>query len=240
VSDETIEEWIQMLSATLAGNNRDLILNCDETAWRLYPENILTWWDTGMDDVSIHADGDEKGCMTVLATVSASHRKWPLFFVAKGKTQRVERSQIGDVPNHWRAHSESGWMRSEIFCQYLGHIREQVPTGEHIFLICDVHASHRSAEARTLASELNITLLYIPAGATDKLQPLDRVIFGVLKSEARRLFRRRASYDPGLKRSKREAVEDMITAWDMLSVTALEAAWRLYENEDEWGLNEDQ
>jgi hypothetical protein len=46
-----------------------MILNCDETAWRLYPNNILTWWDTAADSVSIHIQGDEKEALTVLATI---------------------------------------------------------------------------------------------------------------------------------------------------------------------------
>jgi hypothetical protein len=38
-----------------------------------------------------------------------------------------------------------------------------------------------------------------------------------LKSEGRRLFRGRTSDDPEFKRSKRDAITDMIEAWDMLS-----------------------
>jgi hypothetical protein len=36
-----------------------MIVNCDETSWRLYRNNILTWWDTAADDVSIPIQGDE-------------------------------------------------------------------------------------------------------------------------------------------------------------------------------------
>jgi hypothetical protein len=237
---ELTNEWIETLTNLLATHNHDLILNCDETSWRLYPNNILTWWTTGADDVSIHVKGDEKGCITVLATISASQQKWPLFFVAKGKTQRVEESQIGDVSANWRTHSESGWMNGDIFCEYLQRIRDQVPNGEQIFLICDIHASHRASCVKSLAATLNITLLYIPAGRTDQLQPLDRVVFGALKSEARRLFRRRTSHDPELKRSKRDAIADLVAAWDMLTPATLEAAWQLYENEDEWAEIENQ
>ena len=229
-----IDDWIQNLSVLLDTHDNDLILNCDETAWRLYPNNILTWWNTGDDDVSIHVNGDEKGCFTVLATISASRKKWPLFFVAKGKTQRVEHSQIGGVSEHWRTHSESGWMKGELFCEYLKHIRAEIPTGDRIFLICDVHSSHRTQPVKALAAALNIELLYIPPGATDQLQPLDRTVFGVLKSEARRLFRIRTSHDPEIKRSKRDAVAEMITAWQMLSESSLESAWAIYQVEDEW------
>jgi hypothetical protein len=47
VSEEDVEGRVQH-------EEKNLILNCDETAWQLYPNNILTWWETGIDDVSIH------------------------------------------------------------------------------------------------------------------------------------------------------------------------------------------
>jgi hypothetical protein len=46
--------------------------------------------------------------MTVLATISTSRKKWSLFFVAKGKTMKIEHSQIDDVGCNERAHSDSG------------------------------------------------------------------------------------------------------------------------------------
>jgi hypothetical protein len=234
VTAEVKNQWSEALRSILATHDNDHILNCDETAWRLYPNNILTWWPTGTDDVSIHVDGNEKGCITVLATITASHKKLPLFFLAKGKTERVDQSQIGIVEPHWRAHSESGWMRSNLFCAYLRHVRNEIADDEEIILVCDLHASHRSEDVKSLAAALKIRLVYIPAGATDELQPLDKVVFGALKSEARRIFRQRVADNLGLKRSKRDAVADMITAWDWLSDEAIRAAWQSYQGEEEW------
>jgi hypothetical protein len=126
-------------------------------------------------------------------------------------------------------------MKGEIFIEYLKHLRNEIPNRERtIHLICDVHASHRTADVKKTAAELHIILLFIPPGATDCLQPLDRRVFGALKSEARRLFRRRISNNIEIKRSKREAVEDMITTWERLSDEVLKAAWDIYETEEEW------
>jgi hypothetical protein len=125
-------------------------------------------------------------------------------------------------------------MRQEIFAQYLHHLRQQVPNGEKIFLICGVHALHRTDTVKQLAVALNINLLYIPPGATDRLQPLDRMVFGALKSEARRLFRRNAASNPELKRRKQDAVRDLIDAWSELNDTTLSAAWGLYQGNEDW------
>jgi hypothetical protein len=77
------------------------------------------------------------------------------FFVAKGKTRRVERSQVGDVGDNWRSHSESGWMNHQIVGDYLRHLRAQMPNRDRIFLVCDVHASHPTKDVKELAAELN-------------------------------------------------------------------------------------
>jgi hypothetical protein len=236
-SPEDIARFSAELTTLLQNESNEFILNCDETAWRLYPNGILTWWDTGVDGVATWILGDEKDAMTVLATISASHTKWPLFFVAKGKTQRVENSQIGDVGDNWRSHSESGCMNGDIFCDYLRHLREQTSIENRLFLICDVHASHRTPAVKALAEELNIQLIYIPAGATDELQPLDLKVFGSLKSEARRLFRQLAADNPDLKLNRQNGSEMMFAAWEALNEDTLEAAWALYRDEEEWDIN---
>jgi hypothetical protein len=127
-------------------------------------------------------------------------------------------------------------MNHQIFGDYLRHLRAQMPNGDHIFLVCDVHASHRIQDVKELAAELNIELLDIPPGATDTLQPLDRKVFGVLKSETRRLFRQHASGNPELKRRKSDAVQDVLEAWNGLSDAILHSAWLLYEEDgaDDW------
>jgi hypothetical protein len=139
--------------------------------------NILTWWETGADGMSIHVDGDDKVTMTVLATIWANRKTWPLWFVVKGQTTRVEHSQIGAIGSNWRTHSESGWMRGELFAEFLHHLRDQGPNREPIIdLMCGIHGSHRTPGVTTAAADLNIRLMYIASGATDRVHPRHRCI----------------------------------------------------------------
>ena len=71
---------------------------------------------------------------------------------------------------------------------------------------------HRDAEIKVLANELNIQLHFIPAGMTEKLEPLDRNCFGALKVTARRLFRERDKDDPFAVRTKQDACSDLVCA----------------------------
>lgn len=100
------------------------------------------------------------------------------------------------------------------------HLRELF-SDEPLDLILDVHSSHRTDAVKRLAENLAIRLHYVPPGATDELQPLDRRVFGALKATARRLFRERSSQT----RNKREACEDLRKAWENLGSDTMEEAW---------------
>jgi hypothetical protein len=103
-----------------------------------------------------------------------------------------------------RVHSESGWMKGDVFCEYLRHVREYEPSGRRLVLILDAHPSHCTGSVKREARSLNIRLIYIPPGATDEMQPLDRKVFGALKSEARRLFRQSAAENPASENLQKE------------------------------------
>jgi hypothetical protein len=197
----------------------------------LSPNNILTWWDTAADAVFIHIQGDKKDSLTVLTTVWVGGIKWPLYFLAKGKTERVECTQIGDVGNHWRSHTESGWMTSDTFGGCLRIQRAHAPTDRTIHLVLDMHSLHRTQAVKDLAASLTLALHFVPVGLTDALQLFDGTIFGALKSHARCLFRCQVRDDLWLRRTKHDAAQDMVTAWEMISAKRLASGWEIYENE---------
>jgi hypothetical protein len=145
-----------------------------------------------------------------------------------GKTERVERTQIGD---HWRSHTESGRVTSDTFREYLRLLGAHAPTDRTIHLVLDMHSSHHTQAVKDLTASLNIDLHFVPVGLTDALQPLDRTIFGALKSHARRLFRCQVRDNPLLRRTKHEAAQDMVAGWEMLSAEMLAARWEICENE---------
>jgi hypothetical protein len=59
---------------------------------------------------------------------------------------------------------------------------------EPIHLLFDVYRLHVQEVGRALAEQLQIALHFISAGMTDEYQPLDRRVFGYLKSSARKRF----------------------------------------------------
>ena len=51
-------------------------------------------------------------------------------------------------------------------------------------LFLDQYTSHVSQTTKTIAHQLDINLVFIPKSATEIYQPLDKVVFGNLKSSA--------------------------------------------------------
>ena len=67
-----------------------------------------------------------------------SKTKFPLLFVAQGKTTQVENSQIGDVGYHWKAHSDSGWVTDEVFSYYFHKLCEHF-NDDPLHLVMDLY-----------------------------------------------------------------------------------------------------
>jgi hypothetical protein len=240
VDPERCIAWQREIEDLLRTVDHDLILNADETSWCLYPRGVTTWASRGAENVVIGIRGDEKECLTVMATIRASGKKDPLYILAQGKTARVEESQIGDVGEHGRDHSESGWMTADTFNRYLDFIRGFVENrGSRIHLLVDVYPVHIQATARQHAEDLNIQLHFIPAGLTDEYQPLDRRVFGALKSSARGTVMSTSLNARGHRIEKHQAIQTSITAWDRLSRAVVLSGWNVYGHAiDEWGLSE--
>lgn len=235
-NSELEKKFLQEMAELFVKVPHDRILNADETGWKLFPKGILTWGETGADNLSREGVINDKSQVTILATITAAYTKLPLLFIAQGKTEQVENSQIGDVGYHWRTHTESGWVTDEAFSFYLHKLREFFDDDAPIHLLLDLYPSHMTESIKSDAEQLNIVLHIIPAGMTDFYQPLDRKIFGVLKAKARKLFRQRHAGDSSIHGTKQEACADMVAAWESLSRYSLVSSWDLYtdvENPDE-------
>jgi hypothetical protein len=198
--------------------------------WRVIPDGMLTWAPVGDENVSVTTDAGQKEGITALASVTADCEKLPLFLIAKGKTVRVEVTQLGPHPGCEATHSPSGWTTTDTFHSYLVWLRASYGDPDTIYLILDSYSVHRSDKTRAYAGELNIELRFIPPGWTDGLQPLDRYIFGAMKATCRRLFHRFCQHDATGRVKKRDAVRFLSEAWDNLDTRVIEKGWAIYED----------
>jgi hypothetical protein len=69
---------------------------------------------------------------------------------------------------------------------------------------------------------------FIPAGLIDQYQPLDRRIFGALKSSAREMLLRRSTTERGARLEKLEGVQTFIHCSENLSDHVITSACKIY------------
>ena len=250
----TAEAYRQQFKASIENliqdlNSRGLLFtlcNMDETSWKLAYFGQLTWAKKGAREVKITANYNIKDSFTCLATISADTSgsvKLPLFLIAKGKQERCHQ-QFGRIKEAFEDteiyHSESGWSNVDVMSAYLRWLRsiydkyyEGHPNYEvghtTIHLIIDCYASHRHEVAKNIASELNICLHFVPAGATDEYQPLDIRVFGALKAMARKAWYQVLYQDPAIVPTRSKAAFILAQCWNDLSQDVLDSAWSLYK-----------
>jgi hypothetical protein len=238
--EQDITKWISEIRFLIKRHQRssslNLVVNCDETAWRIIPSGLLTWAPVGADEVSVRLNGNEKDTVTVLASVTASGNKLPLFAIAKGKTQRAEQNQLRSNETLVRDHSESGWSTIETFKHYLDWLHDyysieqriEISINQPIQLILDCYSVHRSEQIKQYAADRFIQLWFIPAGHTDALQPLDRAVFGAMKSIFRRKFEEYQRNSRDMRVSKSIAVAILNEIWNDLSIESIHLGWSIY------------
>jgi hypothetical protein len=186
---EVEQRFVDDIMEIVKSENPELVLNCDETSWQLYRNGILTWADTWSQNVAISATENEKDSLTVMATVSLARQKLPLYIMAKGETIRCEAMQLGDLGENGSDHSSSRWLTADKTIRYLGWLRESLDDRhgmrriDHILM--DIYPAHITESVRLQARLLGFNVYVMPSGLTDKYRPLDRSLFGCMKSTAR-------------------------------------------------------
>lgn len=98
------------------------------------------------------------------------------------------------MPPDWTlGRSESGWMKDEVFFEYVvndfnawvekNNIQKPIP------LLVDGHKSHMSLVLSSMCEELKIILYALPPNTTHMLQPADVSDFAPLKADWRKVVR---------------------------------------------------
>lgn len=127
----------------------------------------------------------ERGELTTLAcTVNALGNSLPPFYIFK----RVRWNDCflnGAPAGSTGTASKSAWMTIQIFVEfYLPFVIKHTRCSKEkpILLILDNHCSHISLESVTLAKDSGVVLLTLPPHTSHRLQPLDRTVFGPMKT----------------------------------------------------------
>jgi len=215
ISKEEIQTFKERVGIIFEKFDEKNILNADETFWRFVRTPARVFSKRGNETVRIKNKTDPKKGISLLATIDAEGNKYPLLFIAQGKTHTCEKKQVGNyVCDSWVSHSISGWMNEEVWMEYLTKLRKHKNCSFALFV--DQYGSHTTDKVIELAATLEIEMVFIPKGCTDQYQPLDILIFGIFKSRGNRLYHiREDNHDPAIQ--KKQSFEDIISSWDSIT-----------------------
>ena len=199
ITKESILKWFRELKIYLEQCNASNILedssrifNDDDTSFVMCPKSGKVLAPKGYKNVYEIKKGSEKKTITVL-----------LVFSADGKTLtpmvvfpfiRPNKAIIDSVPSGWFiGRSESGWMRSETFFEYIANGLNKWVTDNKIkrpiLLLVDGHKSHLSIELSQFCDDNEIILYALPPNTTHIMQPADVSVFKPLKTYWKKTIR---------------------------------------------------
>ena len=170
------------------GASGDRIFNLDETGVttvQKVPKVVAT---KGLKQVGQITSRERGELVTVCVIVSASGQTLPPAFVFLRKNFK-EFMMHGSPEGSLGLVDSSGWMTAANFIKVMNHlITNARPSQDHqVVLIMDNHQSHLSYKALSLAKENFVHIITLPPHTSNKTQPLDRTVFGPMKTHYNQL-----------------------------------------------------
>lgn len=196
VSEADIKKWFKSIHTYLEKknfldvlNDPNRIFNADETNFMICPQTKRVLAPKGSRNVYEIDTGPAKASITVLFSFSASGLTAPPLIVYPYK--RMPKDILSSVPEEFSvAYSDSGWMKTEIFFEYIGNTFCNFVRSKGIkfpiLLFVDGHKTHLDRKLTELCQRLNIILVALYPNSTRILQPADVSAFKPLKDGWRR------------------------------------------------------
>ena len=188
---EIKSDFLKRIKDTVTENNipDELIVNIDQTGSKLVPCSEWTLEKEGERQVSIKGL-DDKREITILLGISMSGSMVPPQVIYAGKTNKCH-AEI-TFPQLWNiTHSSNHWSNSDTMKEYCNEVlipyfeKEKasldLPPEQTSLLVLDIFAAHRTNEFLNLLKDANIKVIFVPAGCTGELQPLDVSVNGEFK-----------------------------------------------------------
>lgn len=121
---------------------------------------------------------EDKREITALLTITLAGELLPPQLIYAGKTNRCH--PHSEFPDTWAiTHSDNHWSNEGTMLQYADKILlpyldvKRDHANQKALIILDVFAAHRCESFKEKLKSMNCFMVYVPAGCTGDLQPLD-------------------------------------------------------------------
>lgn len=161
------------------------IFNGDESGFALCPKTGKVLGPTQIKEDFYERVSNEKEQITVMGTFSADGKVVPPMLIFPYK--KMPRTIVESIPENWAlGRSDSGWMNSEVFFEYIAnHFLPYLKSSniiKPIVLFVDGHRSHLTQQTSKLCDDNGIILISLFPNTTHITQPADVSVFKPLKA----------------------------------------------------------
>lgn len=159
------------------------IYNLDETGLSTVQDPPKVLSPKGLKQVGATTSAERGTTVTMICTINAIGNHIPpmlIFPRVNFKQFMLQGAPSGSIG----IANPTGWTNENCFLQFLEHlINHTKPSKEEpILLVFDNHESHLSLAAIERARQVGIVMLTLPPHTSNKMQPLDRTVFGPFKT----------------------------------------------------------
>jgi len=227
--------FIDKVSDAMKKAGKSLVLNLDETSVKISmnPPKALNLKDPS-ERIKTFVKSS-KACFTAVGIIGADGTRYDPLIIAKGTTTncgRVIDKLIDEGLNIGRKLvSTSGWMTAITMLDvldYVAEIRDRQKPGAKVYLVLDVFPAHLSSSVIEKAKSLRIKLIPVPANGTGIYQPLDVLIFGILKQYLRQSYREwleQLNPSQDISVALEDGIRRFVDAWERITNENILSAW---------------
>lgn len=200
---ENVGEFFDILKRVIDENAIDAtrLFNVDETGVSTVQnkcQKVLA--KKGKRQVGSVSSGERGVNTTVVCCTSASGSYVPPMIIFK-RMRMANELKVGAPPGGLVEVSESGYINSALFVQWMKHFVDTVKPSvdKRVLLLLDGHTTHsKNLEALQIARENGVIMLQLPGHTTHRIQPLDRTFFKPLKGYYTLAIEKWLRTNPGL------------------------------------------
>ena len=158
------------------------IFNVDETAINTVHKPPKVIAKKGSRQVGQTTSAERGELVTLIGAANASGNAMPPYLVFPRRHFKEHFLNGGPVGVKGTT-NPFGWSNADIFVGWLQHFQHHsICSKQHpVLLIFDNHSSDISIKSLEFATQHGIVMLTIPPHTSNKLQPLDRTVYGSLK-----------------------------------------------------------
>jgi len=180
-----VDKFFNILKAELQKNcmTADRLWNADETGLTVVhrPGKIMA--KSGVKQVGKVTSAEKGETVTVMCAVNGAGAYVPPLMIFK-RRRMTELLLKGSPPGTIGAVTDNGWIDGNVFLKWLKHfvLHVKPSTENKVILVVDGHATHKSLAAVEYARDNSVIMISLPPHSTHHMQPLDKTIFGPLKT----------------------------------------------------------